>query len=144
VLVFAALTAAVIAYAHAQPPNHTSDTGAGLAIVWGIAGLVCGTACVLACRAALFATAVQTRWLRTALRAGTVVTVAMVAIAAATAIYAVALAADASPLAGESNGPFQVLSVTTSLIIQVAVMVGAAVLAVTTTLRGWRVESQVD
>jgi hypothetical protein len=81
--------------------------------------------------------------LRVALAAGTVVTFAMVAIALATAAYAILLSADASHIAAEPNGPFQVLSVTTSLIIQVVVMVGAGALAAVATARGWRVENQV-
>ena len=35
----------------------------------------------------------------------------MLAIAAATAVYAIVLSLDAFPLAGESNGPFGLLSV---------------------------------
>jgi hypothetical protein len=143
IIAFGALTAAVIAIAHTHAPNHTSTAGSGMAVLWGIAGLVCGTTCVLACRAVLFATPVAPAWLRGALVSGTIVTVAMLAIATATAIYAVVLAADASYLAAESNGPFQVLSVTASLILQVAVMVGAAVLAIVATVRGWRVEGEL-
>jgi hypothetical protein len=75
--------------------------------------------------------------------AGTIVAVAMLAIAVATAIYAIALSADASRLAAEPNGPFQVLSVTASLIIQVVVMVGAGALAGVATVRAWRVERQL-
>ncbi len=137
VLVYGALTAVVIGLAH----NHSG--GSGLAIVWGIAGLACGMWCVLACRDALFATEVSAARLRLALAAGTVVTFAMVAIALATAAYAILLSADVSHIAAEPNGPFQVLSVTTSLIIQVVVMAGAGALAAVATARGWRVENQV-
>jgi hypothetical protein len=137
VLGFGALTAGVIALTH-----HRSG-GSGLALVWGIAGLACGTWCVLACRDALFATHVPAARLRLALAAGTVVAVAMVVIALATAVYAIALSADASPVAAESNGPFQVMSVTASLIIQVVVMVGAGALAVVAISRGRRVENEV-
>jgi hypothetical protein len=137
VLVFGALTAAVIALAHA------SAGGSGIALAWGIAGLACGITCVLACRAALFATPVAPARLRAALAAGTLVALAMLAIALATAVYAIALTADASRLAAEGNGPFQVLSVTASLIVQVVVMVGAGVLATVATMHGWRVESEV-
>jgi hypothetical protein len=114
------------------------------AVVWGVAGLACGTACVRACRAALFATPVSPPRLRAALAAGTVVTGAMLAIAAATAVYAFALAAHAPPLAAEANGPFGLLSVTASLIVQVVVMAGAGVLAAVTTVRGWRAEPQLS
>ncbi len=143
VIGFGALTAVVIAFAHSQPPNHTSGVGNGIAVVWGIAGLACGATCVLACRAALFATPVAPARLRAALAAGTLVTLAMLAIALATAVYAIALAADASNLAAEGNGPFQVLSVTASLIIQLVVMAGAGVLAAVAVKRGWRVEGKV-
>lgn len=143
VIVFGALTAVVIAISHSQPPNHTSGVGNGIAVVWGIAGLACGATCVVACRAALFATPIAPVRLRAALAAGTLVSFAMLAIALATAVYAVALIADASHLAAEGNGPFQVLSVTASLMIQLVVMVGAGILAVVATTRGWRVESEI-
>ncbi|HET6869876.1 MAG TPA: hypothetical protein VFH80_28445 [Solirubrobacteraceae bacterium] len=142
IIVFGAVTAAVIAIAHAQAPNG-SGAGAGIAIAWGIAGLACGTTCVLACRAALFATPVAPAWLRGALVAGTIVTAAMLAIAVAAALYAIALTADVSRLAAEPNGPYQVLSVTGSLIVQLVVMVGAGALASIATVRAWRVERQL-
>lgn len=141
-LVFAVLTVGLIPVAHAQGPNG-SRAGSALAIAWGIAGLACGTACVRACRAALFKTAVAPVWLRSALVAGTIVTVAMLAIAVATAVYAIALAVDASHLATEPNGPYQLLSVTASLIVQLAVMVGAGALAALATTRGWQVNRQL-
>ena len=137
VILFGALTAVVIALA------HSSSGGPGVAVAWWIAGLVCGTTCVLACRAALFSTPVPVRLLRAELVAGTLVTLAMLVIAAATAVYALALGADASRLAAEANGPFQVLSVTASLILQLVVMVGAGALASVATVRAWRVERQL-
>jgi hypothetical protein len=136
-VVFGGLTAVVVAMA------HNSAGGSGIAVVWGIAGLVCGTTCVLACRRALFATPAGAAGLRTALAAGTVVTVAMLVIAAATALYTVALSADVSRVAAEPNGPFQLLSVTASLIVQLVVMVGAGALASVATVRAWRVERQL-
>jgi hypothetical protein len=136
-LAFGALTAAVIALAH-----HSAG-GSGTAVVWGIAGLAAGVTCVLASRAALFATPVPPAWLRGALVAGTIVAVAMLAIAVATVIYEIALSADAARLGGEPNGPFQVLSVSASLIVQVVVMVGAGALASIATVRAWRVERQL-
>jgi hypothetical protein len=144
VFVFVALSAVVIAIAHANDsPSSQPGGGSGLAIAWGIAGLACGTTCVLACRAALFATPVAPDRLRVALVAGTTVTGAMLAIAAATAVYAIALSIDASRVAGESNGPYQLLSVAASLILQVIVMVAAAALATIAVRRGWRVEGQL-
>ena len=142
-IVFGALTAAVIAIAHTQGPNQTSNVGSGIATLWGIAGLACATTCVLGCRAALFSTPVPAARLRAALAAGTLVTLAMLAIALATAVYAIALAADASHLAAEPNGPFQVMSVTASLIVQFIVMAAAGVLAATATRRGWRAQTQL-
>ncbi|HSC01977.1 MAG TPA: hypothetical protein VLC49_01625 [Solirubrobacteraceae bacterium] len=142
VIVFGAVTAAVIAIAHAQAPNG-SGAGGGIAIAWGIAGLACGTTCVFACRGALFATPVAPAWLRGALVAGTIVTVSMLAIAVAAGFYAIALTADVSRLAAEPNGPFQVMSVTASLIVQIVVMLGAGALASIATSRAWRAERQL-
>jgi hypothetical protein len=143
VISFAALTAAFIAIAGTQQPSQGTAAGHGAAVIWAIAGLGSGVACVLACRAALFATPVARARLRIALAAGTLVTIAMLAIAAFTAIYGIALAADASQLAGEPNGPFGLLSVSASLTVAVIVMVGAAALAAFTTLRGWRGEREL-
>jgi hypothetical protein len=137
ILIFGVLTAVVVVLA------HNSAGGGGIAVAWGIAGLVCGTTCVLACRRALFATPASTAGLRTALVAGTIVAVAMLAIAAATAVYAIALTADVSRVAAEPNGPFQAISVTASLIVQFVVMVGAGTLASVATIRAWRVEPQL-
>ena len=142
IIVFGVLSAVVIAIAHTQGAKG-SGAGSGMAVAWGIAGLACGATCVLACRRALFATPAATGRLRAALAAGTLVTLAMLAIAAATAVYAIALATDASHLAAAPNGPFQVLSVTTSLIVQLVVMVGAGALAAVATVRAWRNEHQL-
>jgi hypothetical protein len=143
VLVFFVLTAAFVGVAHAQAPNHASGAGSGLAILWGIAGVACGVTCVLACRSALFATPAAPTPLRGALGAGTLVTIAMLAIAAAAAVYAIALSLDATQLAGDPNGPFGLLSVTASLIVQVVVMVLAGALAAIATVRGWRGERKL-
>ncbi|MBV9940971.1 MAG: hypothetical protein JO262_02490 [Solirubrobacterales bacterium] len=144
VVVFVLITGAVIALAHVYGPNASSGVGNGVAVLWGIAGVGCGVTCVLACRAALFATPTPASRLRAALVAGTLVTVAMIAIAAATAIYALALWLDAAQLAGDPNGPFGLLSVSASLILQVIVMLAAGALAATTTVRGWRAENQLS
>jgi hypothetical protein len=137
VLLFGAVTAGVIALA------HDSAGGSGLALVWGIAGLAAGCSCVLACRAVLFATPVGPTRLRAALAAGTLVTLAMLTIAAATAVYAIALTADAVNLAAAPNGPFGALSTRASLIVQLVVMLGAGALATVATVRAWRVERQL-
>ncbi len=142
-IVFGALTAVVIAFAHTQPANHISPAGGAVAIAWAIAGLACATTCVLASRAALFAIPVAADRLRVALVAGTTVTGARLAVAAATAVYAVALSIDASRLAAASNGPYQLLTVTASLILQVIVMALAGALAAIAVRRGWRVEHQL-
>lgn len=143
VLVFVALTAVVVALAHGASQGHTSGAESGLVVAWGLAGIGCGVACVLGCRAALFATPVAPGRLRAALASGTLVTIAMSAIAVATAVYAIALAVDASAVAAEPNGPFQLLSVTTSLILVTIVMVLAAGLAAAAARRGWRVRNEL-
>ena len=145
VVLFGALTVGVIAYAHSRGPalGHPTTAGNGVAIVWGIAALIAGVSCVLACRAALFATPASPTRLRLALAGATVVTIAMLLIAATTALYAIALAADASALAAQGNGPFGLLSVTVSLILTTVVMVAAGLLATTATARGWRVGAEL-
>lgn len=139
-MAFGGLTGVVVAVAHATGP-HGSSAGNAVAIAWGIIGLACAIACVQACRAALFQVPVGPTELRIALRAATVVAGAMLTIAAAIAVYAIALSADASPLGAQSNGPFGLLSVTASLIVQVIVMAGAGGLATIATSRAWRAGS---
>jgi hypothetical protein len=138
VVVFGGLTAAVILIAHAQPAHRGSAVGSAVAVIWGIAGLACGTACVVACRRALFATPIKPARLRIALASGTLLTMAMFAIALAVSVYGAALILDASPLAASPNGPFQVLTTGASLIIEVVVMAALSVLAATAARRGWR------
>lgn len=136
VIVYGILTALLVAVS--VTGNSQQVTGAHIAaVVWGLAGLACGAACVLACRATLFAVPVAPPRLLTALKAGTLVTFAMVGIALTTAIYALALAVDAGPLSGAPNGPLQT-TVGFSLIVQLLTMCLAGGLAVATTLRGWR------
>jgi hypothetical protein len=137
VLLFAGLTALVALRAHSQAA-HSGTAGGLVFIAWGLAGLVCGAVCVLSARAALFALPLSRARLITAFACGTLLTVAMAAIALATALYAIALTVDSSPLAASPNGPFQLLSTRVSLIVQLLVMVLAAGLAATTTRRGWR------
>lgn len=144
-LVFAGLTPWLVILAHAQPANDTTgSTAAQVAfILWGLAGLGCGIACVVGCRSVLFATPVAGRRLRAALACATFVTFAMLVMAAGTAVYAVALAVDASPLSASANGPLQAISTSASLIVQVIVMTLAGALALVATRRGWRVTSDL-
>jgi hypothetical protein len=144
VVVFALLTAGFVVLAHADGSHHASGSphpaalGYGAAVVWAVASLGCGVACVLACRAALFATPLPPERLRAALAAATFVTALMLAITAAAALYGVALAADASQLAGAPTGPFGLITTANAVLGQVVVMMAAGALAATTTLRGWR------
>jgi uncharacterized membrane protein len=145
-LVFAGLTPWLVILAHAQPaPDTTRSTAAQVAfILWGLAGLGCGIACAVGCRSVLFATPVAVRRLQAALACATFVTVAMLVMAAATAMYAVALAVDASQLSASANGPLQAISTSASLIVQVIVMTLAGALAVVATRRAWRVTSELS
>lgn len=137
VLGFAGLTGVLIVVAHSQHPNGPT-TGGGIAfIAWGLAGLACGAACVVASRRALFVVPMSHWRLVIAFAGGTVVTAAMAAITLATALYAIALPLDVSHLAGAPNGPLQAMSVSASLVVDVVVMAIAATLASTTTRRGW-------
>ena len=52
-------------------------------------------------------------------------------------MYAIGLFADVSSLAAAGNGPFRLVSVGASLILQLLVMTFAAIAAATTTRRGW-------
>ncbi len=137
VLVFVGLTRVLELLTRSEPTRHSSTVGGIAFICWGIAGLACGTVCVVAARAALSAVTMA-RWrLLAAYGCGTFVTVAMSAITLAATLYAVALFADASSLAATGNGPFQLVSVGVSVIVQLLVMALASTLAATSTRRGW-------
>ena len=142
---FACLTAILIIVAGGQPGRRGGAiTTSYIAFtVWGLIGLGCGLVCAVRCRDALFAIRVPRRDLLVALGSATFVSLAMIAIAAATAVYAIALAVDASGLSASSTGPFQVLSTAAALIVEVVVMVAAAALAVTATRRGWRMAGRL-
>jgi hypothetical protein len=138
VLVFAVLTGALIVAADGgQSPRPTTIGGVAF-LAWGLAGLACGAACVVAARKVLFALPMPRWQLITASAGAALATAAMVAITLATALYAAALPIDSAHLAGAPNGPFQSLSASASVAVQAVVMALAATLAATATLRGWR------
>ncbi len=144
VVVFAALTVLLVWVAHSPHSRAPATVGGVVFIAWGLAGLVCGAVCVAASREVLFAVPLARGWLVAALACATLVSATMVAIALATAIYAVALPLDASALARAPNGPLQAISTNVSLIVQLIVMAIAGGLAATTTRRGWRAIRQPD
>ncbi|HST33085.1 MAG TPA: hypothetical protein VLJ80_06140 [Solirubrobacteraceae bacterium] len=61
----------------------------------------------------------------------------MVAIALATALYAIALPFDAPALAGAGNGPFQLVSTGISLAAEAVAMAGLGLVALLSTRRTW-------
>lgn len=138
VVVFAALTGLLVWIAHSHSLRHQPSAGHGAFVAWMLAGLACGAVCVVASRKALFAARVAPPRLVSALSFGTLVTAAMVAMALATALYAVALQLDAPRLAAIPNGPLGTTSTAFALLVQVVVMAIAGALATIATLRGWR------
>jgi hypothetical protein len=130
---FAAVTAALVWAVHTHQINGRA---AFVAVI--LSALACAAVCVVASRAALFAVPVARRWLLSAYACGALVTAAMVAMAAATAVYAVALSTQVPALAGSPNGPLNAPSVGVSVILQLIVMIVGGTLAVSSTLRGWR------
>lgn len=144
VSVFALLTVLLVWLAHSQHSRQPTTAGGVAFIAWGLAGLACGIVCVAASRKVLFAVPLARGWLVVALACATLVSATMVAMALATAVYAVALPLDASALAGAPNGPLQAISTNVSLIVQLIAMVLAGGLAAITTRRGWRAVRQPD
>lgn len=133
VLLFAAATGALLLVAHLPPAPGDALAAASLA-VWTVLALACGLGCALAGRLGLFAITVPADVLRASAACAIVVVLAMVGIAAATAVYLAALLHDAPGLAGQGNGPLGLVSVAASLAIQLAVMTmvaGAGVLGAT-------------
>jgi hypothetical protein len=142
-LVFAGLTAGLLAVAHAQHPNGPTAGGGIALIVWGVAGLACGAVCVIASRRVLFAVPASPWRLVAAFASGTLLTAAMAAITVAVALYAIALPIDETHLASAPNGPLQAMSASVSLVLDVVVMAVAAALAATATGRGWRAAGEL-
>ncbi len=140
VAVYAGLTTLVALIARSASPRHAANgiTGAHLAgVTWALAGVACGAVCVLSSRRALFAIPVSGKRLLGALVCGTVVTVAMIAIALTTAVYAIALQLDAPRLAASANGPLGFASTNLALGVALIVMLVSGALATVTTCRGW-------
>jgi hypothetical protein len=126
VLVFGLATAALVVVANVGPVPSDIVDAAALAI-WTALALACGIGCALAGRLGLFAIAVPRDLLRVASACAAVVVLGMFGIAAATAVYLLALLREAPDLAGQGNGPLELLSVAASLGIELAVMVAVAV-----------------
>jgi hypothetical protein len=143
VAVFAGLTALLVVIAQADRSPHTSVAGGVAVIVWSLAGLACGVLCASACRAALFAVAVPTRWLGRILLAGAVVWAAMLVVTIASGVYAVGLTVSEPALAGGWNGPLQFVTTSLSLILQTAAMAVLCALGAVTWRRGWAVRADL-
>jgi hypothetical protein len=137
VLGFTGLTGLLVWIAHSQLLRHSTGIGHGLFIAWMLAGLACGAICVAASRRVLFVLEVSRGRLAWAFALAALLTATMVAIALATALYAVALQLDAARLAATSNGPLGATSTALSLAAQVVVMVIAGAAATIATHRGW-------
>jgi hypothetical protein len=137
VTVFGLATAALVAVAQAgSPPSDALD--AVILALWAGLALACGIGCAVAGRLGLFAIVVPRDVLRLTGACAIVVAVGMIGIAVATAVYLATLVHDAPGLAGEGNGPLEILSVGASLGIQLAVMVAVSFPAVAVAVRGSR------
>jgi hypothetical protein len=142
VLAFILITAVLVRIANSHQSlaysHPSSDLAQATFLAWGVVGLLCGGVCVLAARKALFGIGVARAWLIGALWSATFVSMAMIAMACATALYTIALMLDAPGLTGEGNGPFQLVSVGVSLVIVTVAMTLFAALAVSSVGRTWR------
>jgi hypothetical protein len=141
---FAVATAGIVMIAHGGTRRQGTEVGYTVATVWGVFGIGCAVACALACRAALFALPPSPARLRVAVAGGVVVAGATLAITLATAVYAAGLLSDASPLAALSNGPYQVVTVGESLVVEAIAMVALAALTTTAAFRGWRLRGRLS
>jgi hypothetical protein len=126
VAVFAAATAALVVVANLRPAPSDATDAASLA-VWTVLSLACGLGCAFAGRLGLFAVAVPRDVLRVTAACAGLVAAGMVGITLATAVYLVALLQDAPALAGQGNGPLELMSVAASLGVQLAVMAVVAI-----------------
>jgi hypothetical protein len=142
VLAFMLITAVLVRLAHSHPSlaqSHPSgDTAQAAFLVWCIGGLLCGGVCVVAARRALLRIGIARAWLIGALWSATFVSMAMIMMTCATALYTIALMLDAPGLASEGNGPFQLVNVGVSLIVVIVGMALFAALAAGSVGRTWR------
>jgi hypothetical protein len=125
-VVFAIATAGLVVVARLHPlPSDAIDVAA--LAVWTAIGLVCGLGCAMAARLGVFAVVVPRDVLRASAACAGLLVLGMVGITLATAVYLVALVHDAPGLAGQGNGPLELISVVASLGVQLAVMAVVAV-----------------
>lgn len=122
VVVFGIAGAGLVVVANLRPAPSEALSAISFAI-WTVLALGCGIGCALAARAGLFAITIPRDMLRVTSACAIVVVLGMAGIALGTAVYLAALAHDAPGLAGQGNGPLELLSVGASLAIQLAVMV---------------------
>jgi hypothetical protein len=132
----AALLAATVGLVLVARLAGTPAGGVGFAILagWTLAAIAAGAGCVLAARHGLFAIPIGPGVMRLLAGLGALLVVAMAAMATATAVYLVAILADAPSLGSGPNGPLGLLNVTASLAIELGVMAAATGLAARTAL----------
>ncbi len=143
VVLFGLATAALVVVAHLAPAPSDAVDAASLAIWTGLA-LACGVGCAFAGRLGLFAVTVPRDVLRVTAACATLVALGMVGIVVATAVYLVALVHEAPGFAGQSNGPLGLVSVATSLGIELAVMAAITVPAALSAIRAGRARALVE
>ncbi len=125
-VVFGLATAGLVVVGNLRPAPSDMFSAISLA-VWTVLALGCGVGCALAARVGLFAITIPKDVLRLTSACATVVVLGMAGIALGTTVYLVALAHDAPGLAGQGNGPLELLSVGASLAVQLVVMVAVLV-----------------
>ena len=133
----AILATAVVVLVANHHPAPSSGLRTGLLAGWIVVGVACALGCGLAARRGLFAARVPDDVLRLASACAALIAVAMVGIALASAVYLVALLADAPSLAGQGNGG-GLISVGASLGVVLAVIALAAAAGSASALRARR------
>jgi hypothetical protein len=125
VVLFGLATAALVVAADLAPVPSDAIDAASLAI-WTALALACGVGCAFAGRLGVFAVTVPRDVLRLTAACAALVALGMAGIVVATAAYLVALLHEAPGLAGQANGPLELVSVAASLGIELAVMTAVA------------------
>jgi hypothetical protein len=137
VAVLIVATGAVVLVANHHPaPGEGARTA--LLAGWILVGMACAIGSAMAARRGLFAAAIPAGALRLAAGCAAVVAAAMTGTAVATLAYLVGLVTSATDLASTPNGPLGNPDVRVSLLIVLAVMIGAAVPAALAAKRAWR------
>lgn len=133
-----AVSVGVLALWLAHNQHRIGVIGALLLALCGLAAICTATVCWLLPRAIMRRIELRRRELAIAVPAMTAVTLCMLVITVATGLYLATISLDAPVLASSGNGPWQLISTTASIAVQLVGMLAFSTLAAVSAVRGMR------